>query len=70
MGIAKKIGILLVIYFLAGFVIFYLISTGTVIPMWDSIGEIMELIFIPVGWTFNVVAPLIGLDPAPVAFLP
>ena len=68
MGAAKKLIILLLIYFIAGFAIFYLISTGTAIPMWDTIGEIMNLVFLPVGWIFNILAPIIGLNPVPVAY--
>ena len=67
MGAAKIIGIILISYLLAGFVIFYLLSTGMVIPMWDVIGEIMELVFLPVGWIFNLLAPLLGLNPVAVA---
>ena len=68
MGIVKKLVILLLIYFIAGFVIFYLISTGTQIPV---VGEIVELVFMPVGWTFNIVAPTLGLNPVdvPVSFI-
>jgi len=68
MGAAKKLIILLLIYFIAGFVIFYLISTGTVIPMWDTIGEIMNIVFLPVAWVFNILAPILGLNPVPVAY--
>ena len=67
MGAAKTIGIILIMYFLAGFVIFYLISTGTDIPMWDTIGDIMNLVFLPVGWVFNLLAPTLGLELVPVA---
>ncbi|MHA1928158.1 MAG: hypothetical protein ACTSV2_06230 [Candidatus Thorarchaeota archaeon] len=68
MGAAKKLILLLLIYFIAGFVIFYLISTGTAIPMWDTIGEIMNIVFLPVGWVFNLLAPTLGLSPVPVAY--
>lgn len=67
MGAAKTLGIILIIYFLAGFAIFYMLSTGMAIPMWDTIGEIMELVFLPVGWVFNLLAPMLSLDPVPVA---
>ena len=68
MGAVKKLLIILVIYFLAGFAIFYMLSAGMVIPMWDTIGEIMNLVFLPVGWVFNILAPVLGLNPVPVAY--
>ena len=68
MGIAKTLIIILLVYFLAGFGIFYMISTGMEIPMWDTIGEIMNLVFLPVGWVFNIIAPILGLSPVDVAY--
>ena len=68
MGVAKKLGIVLVIYFLIGFVLFYMISTGMMpTEIWSTISVVMNYLFLPVAWVFNILAPFLGLTEVAVA---
>ena len=61
MGIAKKLGILLLIYLISGFIFAYLLAMGT-IAMYNNVTvEYIAVVFLPVIYIFDMVAPFIGL---------
>ena len=61
MGIAKKLGIILLIYLICGFVVAYLLSAGTIVIYGNVMVEYTAVAFLPVIYLFDLIAPFIGL---------
>ena len=68
MGIAKIVGIVLVIYLLAGFVVAYMLATGMIVMSGNVIVEYIAVVFTPVIYVFDITAPIIGLPPTQTVF--
>ena len=68
MGIAKIVGIVLVIYLLAGFVVAYMLATGMIAIYWNVIVEYIAVVFTPVIYVLDITAPIIGLPPTQTFF--
>ena len=60
MGAAKKIGIIIIIYLIAGFVVSYMLAMGMLST--EGMFEYVALIFYPVIFLWNILAPYIGMD--------
>ena len=63
MSIAKKLGIVLLIYLIAGFIVAYMLSTGMLIMYGNVWVEYLAVVFLPAIYLFNIIAPFIGLAP-------
>jgi hypothetical protein len=61
LGIAKKIGIVILIYLISGFIFAYLLSVGTIAMYGNVMVEYIAVVFLPVIYLFDLIAPFIGL---------
>ncbi|MFX1482164.1 MAG: hypothetical protein ACFFCP_03140 [Promethearchaeota archaeon] len=61
MGIAKKIGIIVLIYLISGFIFAYLLSAGTLVMYGNVTVEYIAVFFLPVIYLFDLIAPFLGL---------
>jgi hypothetical protein len=61
MGIAKKIGIIVLIYLISGFVFAYLLGIGTIAFYGNVTAEYVGLVFLPIIYAYDLIAPFIGL---------
>lgn len=61
MGKLKKLVIILLIYLIAGFVVAYLLSNGTLVMYNNVAVEYTAVVFLPVIYLFDLIAPFLGL---------
>ncbi|MFW9964032.1 MAG: hypothetical protein ACFFCX_10735 [Candidatus Sifarchaeia archaeon] len=61
MGIVKKLGIIVLIYLISGFIFAYLLSIGTIVMYGNVMVEYIAVFFLPVIYIFDLIAPFLGL---------
>jgi hypothetical protein len=61
MGIAKKIGIIVLIYLISGFIFAYLLSAGILVMYGNVTVEYIAVFFLPEIYLFDLIAPFLGL---------
>ena len=60
MGKLKILGIILMLYVIAGFVVAYLLSAGTIVMYNNVMVEYTAVVFLPIIYLFDLIAPFLG----------
>ena len=61
MGKLKILGIILMLYVIAGFIVAYLLSAGTIVMYNNVMVEYTAVVFLPIIYLFDLIAPFLGL---------
>jgi len=61
MGKLKILGIILLLYVIAGFIVAYLLSAGTIVMYGNVMVEYTAVAFLPIIYLFDLIAPFLGL---------